>query len=185
MTEKEFFGEDSSYEKKGESEEINKESSDLSSLIGKNVLGWIKGSIEGKPKDLRQFGEDLAQKMNLYIAGVVLSQYSRIPKLFEALEVVEEKMLDKEELALLTDGDEISKAYNNITKEINSVINFAQKYVIQNKDLLIDNTNFFERQLFEKIKMMSIDTIRDYLAFFTIIDTKGSNLLKEIIEKYK
>lgn len=154
-------------------------------LIGEETINWLKGSQSGKPEGLKQLGEDFAVKMNWYLGCTVLAQYARIPELFEALDIVSEKIFNIDDLRLITDQKELHLTFDKLSREINSVMNFAQRYVTQNKDLLIDNTNFFERQLFEKIKSMSIEQIKGYLSLFHIIDIKGQQTLDEIIEKYK
>lgn len=157
----------------------------LAHLIGKETLNWIKGDMEGKPQEIKQLGEDFAQKLNWYIGCTILAQYARIPSLFEALETVSEKLFENDTLQNVTDTEELVDYYNSLSKEIMQVMEFARRFVVQNKDYLVDNSNFFDRSLFEKIKSLPIDAVKDYLTLFQIVEQKGQQVLKDIIDKYK
>lgn len=157
----------------------------LAHLIGQQTLDWIRGDLEGKPVELKQLGDDFVQKMNWYIGCTILAQYARIPALFDTLNQVSGKLLNKNVVEMTTDVDELTKIYGGVSREITQVMEFARRYVTQNKDLLADNSDFFDRSLFEKIKSLPLDLTKDYLTLFQIIDHKGHSVLKEIIEKYK
>lgn len=158
---------------------------DLAHLIGKETLSWVAGDLEGKPQELKQLGDDFAQKLNWYVGCTILAQYARIPSLFEALETVSKKIFNPITLESTTDVEDLTRLYNGISKEITQVMEFARRFVVQNKDFLADNSNFFDRSLFEKIKSLPTDTVRDYLTLFQIVEMKGQGILKEIIEKYR
>jgi hypothetical protein len=167
-------------EKKGFGQSLN-----LAHLIGEQSLAWVRGDLEGKPVGIKQLGDDFTQKLNWYVGCTILAQYARIPALFDALGTVSETLFNNVTLAEETDPVKLMEYYKNIQKEIMQIMEFARKFVIQNKDMLADNSSFYDRSLFEKIKSMPMDQVRDYLTLFQIIESKGQNILKEIIETYK
>jgi hypothetical protein len=94
-------------------------------------------------------------------------------------------LLTKGAIEQTTDVKDLLATYNGLNREINQIMEFARRFVTQNKDLLTDNSDFFDRSLYEKIKAMPVELLRDYLSLFTIVEQRGHSVLKEIIEKYK
>ena len=158
----------------------------LSHLLGKETLDWVRGDLEGKPQEIKQMGDDFAQKLNWYVASTILAQYSRLPTLFNTLEGVSKDLFAQVGTEKFKeDPENLVKVYNGLNREIGQVMEFARKFVVQNKDYLADNSNFFDRTLFEKIKSLPVDSLKAYLVLFQIIERKGHGILKEIIEKYQ
>lgn len=157
----------------------------LAHLIGQQTLDWVRGDLEGKPQEIKQLGEDFAQKLNWYIGCTILAQYARVPSLFDVLNKVSEKLFAQNVVEIVNDPNDLMDLYNGTTKEIMNIMEFARKFVVQNKDYLADNSNFFDRSLFEKIKSLPTELVRDYLTLFQIVEMKGQDILKKIIEEYK
>jgi hypothetical protein len=155
----------------------------LDSLIGESTIDWLTGEVGAKPLDIKKLGDDFAQKLNWYIGTVILTQYARIPVLLDSIKQVEAKIVA--DIPNLSEPKELVETYKMLSGDVSSIMEFARKFVVQNKEHLSDNASFVDRQLFEKIKSMSVDEIRDYLTLFQIVDVKGKAILKEIIEKYK
>jgi hypothetical protein len=161
------------------------ESLNLAHLIGKETLNWVRGDLEGKPTEIKQLGEDFAQKLNWYVGCTILAQYARVPALFDVLNTVGDKLFAANIVDAVTDPNDLVNMYTSMTKEIMGIMEFARKFVVQNKDYLADNSNFFDRSLFEKIKSLPTDMVKDYLTLFQIVETKGQDVLKQMIEEYK
>lgn len=155
----------------------------INALVGKSTLDWLRGVNTDKPVELKQLGDDFQQKVNWYLGCMVIQQYSRIPTLLSTINEVSAQLQVVN--VGMTDPKALGELYKVLTGDVKNIMEFAQKFAVQNKELLTDNASFFDRQLFEKIKSLSVEQIRDYLTLFQIVEAKGSNVLKEIIEKYK
>lgn len=162
---------------------------DLSRFITDDVLKWLAGGVD-QPESIRKMGDDLATKMNWFLALSVLSSYSRLPKLIAARKKLEDQLYSEESIndimtSHIDDPAELAALNDKVSKEIGGVLEFARKFIVQNKDYLTNDSTFFDRSLYEKIKAMPTDMVRDYLTLFSIIEKRGTNLLKEIIENYE
>lgn len=155
----------------------------LMSMLGGDMLKWMAGEQEAKPEELKKLGDDLANRMNWFLACSAVSMLESVPQLLKKKRSLEGKLDFEVEGAV--DRSDILILHRSISVELKEILEYSRRFIKENKDFLTDNSDFFDRQLFEGIKAMSSELKNDYLMFFTIIEKRGHNLLKELIKKYR
>lgn len=155
----------------------------LMSLINQNMLNWMAGTQDVKPDELKKLGDDLANRMNWFLAASAVSMLEGVPLLLKKKRLLEKKLEPEVNSAL--DGKDIMALHKSISGELKEILEYTRKFIKENKDFLTDNSDFFDRQLFEGIKAMPTELKNDYLMFFTIIEKRGHNLLKQLIKEYR
>lgn len=160
---------------------------DFSQLFNEQVMQWLAGGSE-TPTDLRKL-DDVFPKLNMFLILHQLNQLQRIPRLYEILSKFEEKLYSDEELTLLF-NDEESKGkwlsgYNDIRKQISSITESARRFIVQNKDIVGDNSSLLDRALYEKIKAMNSENLKDFLEMVSIAERKGYQVLRDFIKQNK
>jgi len=157
-------------------------STDYLELAGAGMMKWLVGEMDTRPEEIKKLGDDLATKMNWYLAMSAISMLEGVPYLLRKKRLLEKAL--GPDIDIASDPNEILKYHRSVSVELKEIMEYARRFIKENKDFLTDNSDFFDRKLFEEIKSMGSELVKDYLTFFSIIDKRGHNLLKELIKKY-
>jgi hypothetical protein len=160
----------------------NRKLPDMPALMGE-VMEWVSGKGE-KPQHVRQMGDDFPQKLNWYVAQAVLSQFERLPLLLKAQGKLADRVWEDGTVDAVEPQD-VYAAYCNVSREIATVTELARKFVVQNREHLLDDANMFDRQVYEKIRAMPPEHLRDYMELFRLVDDFGHTALKEAVRIVK
>lgn len=132
----------------------------VSDILSDELIDWLMGNGE-KPKEIRKLGTDITEKMNWYIAFLIISQFKRVKPLFDYINKAEDRVFDSDELEdEYTSSKKIQEKYQNAVSELNTILESTRKFIVQNKDLFGDNIDDMDRELLDKIKRTDTKTIK-------------------------
>jgi len=136
---------------------------DFAKIIPPEIFEWLSGQRPETPPEIRKLGDDILTKLNWFIVHIILAQYSRIPKLYAYLQKAEQKIYNISEIDDKS-IKEIQFNYKEITSEVQELLEFARKFSVQNKEVLVGSElNPEDRALIDKIRQLPPSTIKKVL----------------------
>lgn len=154
---------------------------DFTGVFSPEVMQWLAGGGE-KPQDIRKL-DDVFPKLNMFLVLNQLKQFQRLPNLYAVQQRLEEKLYSKDSIdALITKDEGIISTYNDVKREIKNIAEQSRRFIVQNKDISQNDDSLLDRALYEKIRSMSAEQLKDYLEFVSIVERKGTQVLKDFIK---
>ena len=139
---------------------------DVEKIIPEEIFKWLHGETS-QPEHIRKLGDDITSKLNWFIVFSILSQYARIPHLFRWLGKAEQKVFDLAEdfnTADIEDAKILFDKYKKASTELESVLEFARKFTLQNRDVLKGHVVSSEdRSLLDKIKKLKPEEVEEVI----------------------
>lgn len=142
------------------------------------IENWLSGRGE-IPQDIRLLGEDVNKKMHNFLVFSILAQFQRIPALFEFVKQSEKQLYKSDEIESMS-VIELNDKYSRATTELDNVLEFSRKFLVQNKSQG-DVGNKEDLVLLDKIKSLSVEKVKSVIDLIEELEEEEAE--KKIEEK--
>lgn len=116
----------------------------LSMLVGKESLDdtvkWMVGESAKAPTSVRLITSNVTEKINLLSILLMMQNIQRSSSLISFLKDAEEALFNREMLAAM-DAPEILKVYGTAQKSLGNILEYTNKFVQQNKQVLEESSD--------------------------------------------